>query len=99
METPVETPVTGFLLVDPDSHKCATIRQDTDEMLPQPGKVRFFPAANIDKNLMYAAGEGSLGNPRKLMIFLYLSEFFCDFWSNIKVLGQNNVIVELLRQK
>ena len=46
--------------------------------------------------------QGSLGNPRKPWILKYFSEFcgyFQAFWSNIKVLGQNNMIFELLQQK
>ena len=40
--------------------------------------------------------------PRNPWIFKYFSGFFGyfrDFWSNIRVFGQNNVIFELLQQK
>ena len=46
--------------------------------------------------------QGSLGNPRKPWIFLYIPGFFWNFrdlLSNIMVFGQNNVIFELLRHK
>ena len=45
--------------------------------------------------------QGSLGNPRKPLIFVYFYVFlyFLNFLSNIKVVGQNSVIFKLLQQK
>ena len=45
----------------------------------------------------------STGVPRKprnsRYFFSGFVKYFMDFWSNIRVFGQNNVIFELLRQK
>ena len=41
----------------------------------------------------------SLGIPRNFREFPVFFEYFRDFWLNIRVFGQNNVIFELLQQK
>ena len=41
----------------------------------------------------------SLGIPRIIWYFLGFVGYFLDFWSNIKVFGQNNMIFQLLQQK
>ena len=45
--------------------------------------------------------QGSLGIPRNLRFFVFVGffKYFRDFGSNIKVIGQNNMIFELLQQK
>ena len=41
----------------------------------------------------------SLGIPRNFREFPGFFWYFRDFWSNIRVFGQNNLIFELLQQK
>ena len=107
--TPVETPVEPCLV-----SKCSISRRTmfinaavlACDPSPLPGEFIPLPwLLNTIENLiapLQKSTKGSLGNPRKTYILIYFSEFlvyFWDFWSNIKVFGQNNVIFVFLQQK
>ena len=48
---------------------------------------------------LHRAPQETLGNPGFWDYFQGFLKCFLDFWSNIKVFGENNVIFELLQQK
>ena len=61
-----------------------------------------FDSLASSSSLLSTGLHRALGNPRKPKNFTYFPNCFLYFWdcgSNIKVFGQNNLIVDLLRQK
>ena len=89
--------VSGIWFLSPEAG--GTLRRQLGPLLGEPGRAVHSTSPVVQGS---TGPQGSLGNPRKTYILIYLLGFlgYClDFGLNIKVFGKNNAIFELLRQK